>query len=336
MKSFLGPIAALAACAFISGCGGNCPPCGGGKGVAAVVAGETITMEELNDAAKDRLARIDTEIYRTKRKVLDDLIEEKLVAAAAQRENMSVEEYVAKEVGSKAEKPTEEEVRALYDTRKGAINKPFEEVRGQIEAFLVMNRAAHAQTELMAKLREGAEVRVELSPPRVEIAIGDVPTIGEEDAEVTLIEFSDYQCPFCKRARPTIWRLVDEYKGKLKYVFLDFPLSFHRDAKKAHEAARCAGDQGKYYEYNRKVFENQAKMGVGDLKKYAKQLNLDMDQFNNCLDSSKYASAVEEMMAKGARAGVSGTPAFFINGIMLSGAQPYEAFKEIIDAELER
>jgi protein-disulfide isomerase len=160
--------------------------------------------------------------------------------------------------------------------------------------------------------------------------------MGDKDAKVTLVEFSDYQCPFCKRVRPTIWRLVDEYKGKLRYVFMDFPLSFHKDAKKAAEAARCAGDQGKYFEMNRKLFDNQDKIGIGNLKGYAKELGLDVKKFDKCLDDGAHTKDIEASIAKGSSVGVSGTPAYFINGIMISGAQPYESFKELIDSELKR
>ncbi len=336
MKRFIGSFVCVALAALLWGCNKPCTTCNNDEGTAAVVNGEVITMKSLNSAAKDRLARIDTEIYEIKKKVLDSLIEEKLIAAAAKKKGVSVDKFMYEEIDAKAAKPTEEEVKALYDAREGAITKSFDEVKGQIAEYLDFNRKAEARAELIAKLREDAKIEMKLSPPRVGIDIGDVPAIGDDSAKVTIVEFSDYQCPFCKRVRPTIWRLVDEYEGKLKYVFLDFPLSFHRDAKKAHEAARCAGDQGKYYEYNKKLFDNQSNLMPNDLKKYAKQLDLDLNKFDHCLDTGTHAALVEEMIEKGAKAGVSGTPAFFINGIMLSGARPYESFKELIDMEIEK
>jgi len=335
MKRFLGIISVFVLAACASSCGNRNSQCGDEGGMAAVVDGETITMEELNRAAKDRLARINTEIYQVKKTVLDSLIEEKLITKAAKDKGMSVEKYM-EEVRAGLPEPTEKEVRALYDAREGAISQSFDEVRGQISEYLMQNRMAQARADLLAKLKDGSRVEIKLSPPRTDIEVGDAPAVGKDNSKVTIIEFSDYQCPFCKRVRPTVWRIVDEYKGEAQYVFMDFPLSFHRDAKKAHEAARCAGDQDKYYEYNRKLFDNQAKLSIDDLKKYAKQLNLNMDEFNGCLESGKHAPTVEAMMAKGVAVGVSGTPAFFINGIMLSGARPYESFKEIIDTELKR
>ena len=336
MKRLFGILSIFALLVCVSSCGGGAKSCGEEGGVAAVVNGAPITMEELNRAAKDRLARIDTEIYRAKKTVLDSLVEEKLIAEAAKKKGLSVDKYMEEEVGAGVSQPTNDEVRALYDARKGAISQPFDEVKGQISEYLRQNRMAQARAALLAKLEADSKVEIKLSPPRTEVDVGDAPAIGDDGAKVTVIEFSDYQCPFCKRVRPTIWRIVDEYKGDVRYVFMDFPLNFHRDAKKAHEAARCAGDQGKYYEYNRKLFDNQAKLKIDDLKKYAKQLNLNMDEFSECLNSGKHGPTVEGMIAKGVGVGVSGTPAFFINGIMISGARPYESFKEIIDAELKR
>jgi protein-disulfide isomerase len=305
--------------------------------VAAVVGGETITMGELDAEARDQLSKVSMQIYQIKKRVLDSMIEDKLLAAAAKKKGVAVEKYMEEEIGSKATPPSDEEVKALYDARKGAINKPFEEVKDQIAAFLAQNKKMQAQAEVLAALRKDAIVKIELNPPRTRIELGDAaPSMGDKDAKVTLVEFSDYQCPFCKRVRPTIWRLMDEYKGKIRYVFLDFPLSFHKDSKKAHEAARCAGDQGKYFEFNRKVFDTQEKISVADLKNDAKELKLDTKKFDECLDAGTYARAVDESIKKGADSGVSGTPAFFINGIMISGSQPYEAFKDLIDSELSR
>ncbi len=314
------------------------PSAGGSApgGVAATIGGVAITMDELNAAAKSQLQKVDTEVYQIRKRVLDDLIEEKLVEEAAKKKGVSVEKYLAEELDSKVAAPSEEEMKALYDSSKDRLGKSYDEVKGQISDYLTTNRKMRAKADLMASLREGAEVKINIEPPRIVIDVKDAEVMGEKGAKIQLIEFSDYQCPFCKRVRPTIWRLMDEYKGKISYVFLDFPLSFHKEAKKAHEAAHCAGDQGKYYDYNRKIFDNQTKLGVDDLKGYAKELGLNAAEFDKCLSTDKFAKRVEQNMKTGAGAGVTGTPAFFINGILLSGAQPYDSFKEIIESELKR
>ena len=159
-------------------------------------------------------------------------------------------------------------------------------------------------------------------------------TKGIENSPVTIIEYSDYQCPYCARAEATIKDVLDEYGSKIYFVYKDFPLPFHNNAQKAAEASRCALEQGKYWEYHDLLFENQQSLDSNSLKKYAKNMGLEEAKFSNCLDSNKYADAVKQDIGEGQKAGVSGTPTFFVNGEILVGAQPFDAFKEIIDKEL--
>lgn len=173
----------------------------------------------------------------------------------------------------------------------------------------------------------------------MEISIDDDAVKGNSDAPVTIIEFSDYECPFCGRHfEQTYSQIVKEYvdTGKVKLVFRDFPLDFHESAQKAAEAAECAGEQGKYWEMHDKLFENQNALDVDSLKQYAKDIGLNTANFDSCLDSGEMEDEVKEDMVDGQNYGVSGTPAFFINGRLLTGAQPFSAFKEIIDSELEK
>lgn len=304
--------------------------------VAATVNGTPITIEELDATLKNQLARVQTQIYQIRKQGLDDIVENKLIEEAAKKKGKSVEEFTKEEIDTKAQEPTEQEVRSLYEARKGKETLPFEKVKDQLIAFLKQNRRNQAQQALVASLKKDADVKVMLDVPRVKVEVADAPAIGPKDAKVTLIEFSDYQCPFCKRVRPTIWQLVDQYKDKMRYVFMDFPLSFHQFSRKAHEAAHCAGDQGKYFEYNRKIFDSQTNLSVDDLKKYAKDLMLNTTRFNKCLDSGAHAKNVDKSIALGSSVGVTGTPSFFIDGIQLSGAQPIDAFKTIIDDELKK
>ena len=161
---------------------------------------------------------------------------------------------------------------------------------------------------------------------------------GKKDAPVTIIEFSEYQCPFCKRfVDSTYPSIIKDYvdTGKVRYVFRDFPLGFHDQAKPAAMAAECAGDQGKYWEYHDLLFKNQASLSAANYKKWAKDLKLDTTKFDACVDTNKYKAEVEKDFSDGQKAGVSGTPAFFINGKMISGAQPYSVFKTEIEAALK-
>jgi protein-disulfide isomerase len=331
----LAVVFAFTACPSKTNKSGDTMP-GDGAGVAAVVNGKTITIAQLDTAAKSQLQKVKGEIYKVRKRQLDELIEETLIEEAAKKQNMSVDAYLDKEVNSKVQDPTEQEIKALYEARKARIGRKFDEVKGQLAEYLQRTRMARARNELIMKLRKAADVKIDLQPPRVEIDLTGIPIMGDKDAEIVIVEFSDYQCPFCKRVRPTIWRLMEEYKGKIAYAFVDFPLSFHKEAQKAHEAGHCAADQDKYYEYNKILFEHQRGLKVKDLKKYASELKLNQKKFDKCLDSGKYKDKVAKSVQKGVNAGVSGTPAFFINGIMLSGAQPYESFVEVIEAETKR
>ena len=176
-------------------------------------------------------------------------------------------------------------------------------------------------------------------PSKVEVSVDDDPVEGSENAPVTLIEFSDFECPFCGRFfQQTLPQIEENYikTGKVRHVFRDFPLTFHQYAQKAAEASECADEQGKFWEYHDKLFENQNALDTGSLKQYAKDLGLDTAKFNSCLDSGKMTSEVQKDFSDGAQSGVSGTPTFFINGIQIVGAQPYSAFEQLIEQELNK
>ncbi len=158
--------------------------------------------------------------------------------------------------------------------------------------------------------------------------------LGSKQAPVTIVEFADFQCPFCKRAEEPLKEVRAKYGDKIRLVYMDFPLQFHANAMLAAEAARCAGEQGKFWPFHDELFTDQSKIGTADLKAAAAKLGLNKDQFNTCLDQRKYEAEIHKDMAAGQSIGVSGTPAFFINGREISGAQPAGAFSEIIDEEL--
>lgn len=315
---------------FIGGCSGQ------GSNVVATIGSTKITEAELNEAAKGQLGKIEAQIYQIKRRTLEGLVQEKIIEEAAKKAGKSVDDYLASEVDSKITPPEEGEVKAIYEAQKGKMKEPFEKMKDDIVQYLTQSQRVKAQRQLFSTLEKEYPITIMFDPPRTKVGEGTIPALGPDNAPITLVEFSDYQCPFCKRARPTIWQVLDEYKDKIKYVYRDFPLSFHSLAQKAHEAARCAGDQGKYFEFNRKLFDNQHAITVDDIKKYAADMQLDVAAFNQCLDSGKHAAAVQQDIEDGVAVGVSGTPAFFINGIMLSGAQPYQAFREVIEGELKK
>jgi protein-disulfide isomerase len=157
---------------------------------------------------------------------------------------------------------------------------------------------------------------------------------GDKNAKVTLVEYSDFQCPYCGAVTPTLEKILSDYKGKVKLIFRHYPLSFHENAQKAAEASECASEQGKFWEMHDKMFTNQSALTVDNLKQYAKDLKLNTTKFNSCLDSGKYAQKVKDEETQGTQYGVEGTPATFVNGTLVSGAVPYDSFKQVIDAAL--
>jgi protein-disulfide isomerase len=181
---------------------------------------------------------------------------------------------------------------------------------------------------------------VNLKPPpiqRVEVSIQGAPFKGGDKAPVTIVEFSDFHCPFCKRVVSTLAQLESKYGDKVKLVFRDFPIeSLHPGASKAHEAARCAGEQGKFWPYHDKLFAGPSKSSPEILKGFAKEVGLNGAAFEACLNSGKHQAAIKKDIEEGQRLGVTGTPAFFINGRLFTGAQPLEAFARVIDEELAR
>jgi len=159
---------------------------------------------------------------------------------------------------------------------------------------------------------------------------------GDKNAKVTLIEYSDFQCPFCSRHVPTLDKILADYQGKVRLVFRNFPLtSLHPYAQKAAEAAECAGDQNKFWEMHDKLFANQDALTVDNLKQYAKDLGLDSSKFDSCLDSGKYVERISTQATEAQAAGITGTPGTFVGSTLVKGAYPYDTFKQIIDSLLK-
>ncbi len=281
-------------------------------------------------------AELDAAVYDQKKQALDQMLVRRLVEQKAKAENISVEDLVKREIQDKLKKPTDEELKKFYDEQaKRQPLPPFDQIKDQIVQYLERPQMAAAQQAFVEKLKKDANVVVNLKPPRVEVA-AEGPSKGPANAPVTIVEFSDYECPYCSRAEEVVNRVMKDYDGKVRLVYRDYPLPIHPQAQKAAEAANCAGDQGKYWEMHEKLFANQQALGVDALKGYAKDLKLDDAKFDKCLDSGEKAKGIEESKKAGEKLGVTGTPAFFINGLQLTGAQPYEEFKTLIDGELAR
>ncbi len=305
------------------------------SGTSKVVArldGEPITDDDLD--IKAELTRLEQEAYKARQEALDRVITARVLEKEAKKNGIDVEELLKVNVDDAVAKPAPAEVRAFYEQRKSRFRKPFEEVEEQAAAILEALNIREARLKYAAGLRKDSKVEILISAPRLPVNLENAHRRGPADAPVTLVEFSDFQCPFCRRVQPTLESLFDEYEGKISWVYKDLPLtSIHPDAVGAAEAARCAGDQGKFWEYRDALFA-ESRVTKQIHPKIVEALDLDTTAFEECLSTKKYNQAVQADGAEAKSLGISGTPAFIVNGILLSGAQPKEAFVRIIDAEL--
>jgi protein-disulfide isomerase len=312
------------------------PPAVSGVGVVAEVNGAPILASELEEKVAGRLARLRQEEYEIRRQTLDELIAERLVATEAAKRKVSADELLRQEVDAKTVAMPPAQVEAIYEqnkerfagqTRADALARIRDVVGGRAKAE---RRAAYER-----ELRDAARVAVRIEAPRtaVEVPAG-APSTGPADARVTIVEFTDYQCPYCHRAQAVVDQLLARYSGKVRFVHMDFPLDGHPRALPAARAARCAGEQGKFWEYHRGLMTAPGLLDDADLKGRASALGLDASAFSACLSSPRHDEAIQASFRRGEGLGVTGTPAYFINGRLLSGARPLEAFAEVVDAEL--
>lgn len=309
---------------------------------AARIGDRVITVKELEDRWRASNpadhAEVVQKLYEGRRGALEEMLAETLISQAAKGKGMSADAWVESEISTRVTPVTEADVVAFY---QGNINqmqgRALDAMAPAIRRFLTEQKETQARQALLAELRKaGPEVRVLFAAPRLTIDIEATdPALGTAAAPVTIVEFSDFQCPFCQRVAPTIKQVKAKYGDKVRIVWKDFPLTqIHQQAFKAGEAAHCAGDQGKFWEYHDQLFGNQQSLQPADLKRYAGELTLDAAKFGECLESSKYGERVRNGVAQGMTLGVNSTPTIYINGRVLSGAQPYEAFAAIIDEEL--
>jgi protein-disulfide isomerase len=315
-----------------------------GSEVAARVGDRAITTKELDDRWRQLDAAGQSEatqkLYEGRRSALEEIVADSLIAEAAKGKGLSPDAYLEAELSQRTKPVADADVVAFYQANANQMQgRSLSDMAPAITRYLTDQQRAVARQALLAELRKGGPtVRVLFEPPRHEITIDAAdPSLGPASAPVTIVEYSDFQCPFCQRVAPTLKRVRETYGDKVRIVWKDFPLTqIHPDAFKAGEAAHCAGDAGKYWEYHDLLFANQQALGTDDLKKYAASLGIDSAMFAACLDGGTHGERVRNGVAEGGRLGVNSTPTVYINGRFLSGAQPFEVFQSVIDEELSR
>jgi protein-disulfide isomerase len=307
----------------------------------AIVNGTAITNAEVESALGPSLAKLEEQVYELKRTKLNALIDDTLISVEAKKRGISTDALIQAEVTAKLTPVTDEEIAVFYGANQARLQKDLNAWRAEVRAFLVQQRAAERRQAFAKELRAAGKVDVLLAAPkliRAEVSTAGAFAKGGAAAPVTIVEFSDFHCPFCKRVQPIVAQVLKKYGDKVRLVYKDFPLdSLHPQARAASEAARCAGEQGKFWEFHDKIYAGGSESSAATMTQYAKEVAVgDMAKFEACVTSRKYQTVVQRDVAEGIKLGLTGTPGFFINGRLLSGSQPLEAFASIIDAELEQ
>jgi protein-disulfide isomerase len=303
----------------------------------------SLSRAELQESVATELAQMESEYlmnrYQMESQAAGQLALERVLQEAADARGLTIEGMLMEDVEGTIEPATEAEIEAFYPRVAQRLGgAPLTEVH-DIVANVVMEqkRAAAAQQYVTAM---GAAHNIETSIPfpnlpRMDVSTDGDPSVGPSDAPITIIEFGEFQCPYCGRAQEVVDRLMAEYEGQIQFVYRDFPLGFHDRAIPAAIAANCAEPQGKYWEIHRMMMAAQHDLSEPTLTGYATELDLDMEAWTTCRADPAQAAEVQADMADGSALGITGTPAFFVNGVFLAGAMPYETFKQIIDGDLE-
>jgi protein-disulfide isomerase len=301
----------------------------------ATVDGQAITDDDINPYVQSQLRPLRDQEYQIKRKALDNLVNQRVLEAEAKKKGFTTDMLLQQEVDAKVAEPTDVELNAIYAVQKEQLNRPFEEVKPQLQQNLKKAKIQQARQEYSAHLREQAKVSILLSPPRVQVGVDPARVRGNPKASVMIVEFSDYQCPYCGQVEATLKNVLAKHEGVVALAFRDMPIAqIHPFAQGAAEASRCAGEQGKFWEYHDLLFADQGSLDRNGLIAKAAKLRLDAKQFEGCISSEKFKAQVQQDSQEGMRAGVSGTPGFFINGIFMSGAQPEATFEKAIEEQL--
>lgn len=313
----------------------------------AILEGVPLTEAEVRLAAVEDLERLEArrlqfeathraEEHEILEEALKGLIADRILIAEAESQDITVDELLAAEVAAKAPVADDEEVRNVYDLNQEQLSNVSQEVGlGRVREFLAQRSYDRTLEAYVSALREKYDVESFLGPYRVDVVSEGHPMRGPAEAPVTIVEFSDFECPYCRQTVPVLQRIREEYGNQVRLVYRQFPLnSIHPRAQKAAEASLCADDQGQFWSMHDALFLEPVELEAASLREKAAGVGLEMDDFNQCLDEGRNAERVEADIRAGVVAGVTGTPAIFVNGRPVTGGLPFDAFSAIIDEEL--
>ena len=321
-------VAALAGSLAASDNGKSATP----TGLAAIeIDGASFSLADLQRKSSGALFQARNALFEAERKAADEFINDYLLEREAKKENITVDQLLERRAYSTFKEPSEEALRVYYDGLD--TTESFDAVRDKIRDVIRQRRMAKAKAAYVKSLRSQAKVTLRLAPPRAQITAENAPVRGASTAAVTLIEYADYECPYCQQIQPVVSKLEADYKGRIAFAYKDVPLPMHAHAQKAAEAAHCAGAQGKYWEYHDLLFATK-QYDLAQLKEHARTLKLDGKAFDQCLDSGAQAGRIKITADEAQSIGLPGTPGFFVNGRFVNGAVDYQILQQIIEEEL--
>ena len=312
----------------------------GGDEAVAKIDGQVLTLADLEEFVAPALDQISRQRHQVLEQGLGQLVDQRLLEAEAERRRIDLADLLELERANQGGPVTDGDIDAWYQSNQARVRQPKEAVAEQIRSYLEHQRTQAARTRLLAGLRQQHQVEVILEPFRVDLSVAPRHhRKGPEDAPITLVEFSDFQCPGCRRINPILDQVRETYGDKVQLVFKQLPLlSIHPQAQKAAEAALCAGDQGQFWAMHDALFANQRAFEVEQLKTRAGELGLDQATFDRCLDEDSHRQTVLDDLAAAQNLGLSSTPSLFVNGrpVDLTQGSPAGQLTNLIDDELRR
>lgn len=310
------------------------------EGLAAQIGDMEITNAEIEDGIESELFEAETKVFDIKFNRLKSLLLQRYMDKDPRKKGLSNDEFLEKHI-AKDVVISEKQIDAFIKDQNIPAEHINPQVREKIKNYLEMERKKEAVDKWLAEQTKKTPVEVFIPKPRrpsFPVEVGNAPMTGGKDAKVTIVEFSDFQCPFCAKGADVLKEIKKKYGNKVKIAFKNFPLPFHNHAETAAVAGLCANEQGSEYfwKYHDEMFANQDSLDAEGLKKMAKKVGLKADAFEKCLGENKYLAQVKADMEEGRKVKVKSTPTFFINGKLINGAQPLDVFSEIIDEEMAR
>jgi predicted DsbA family dithiol-disulfide isomerase len=309
----------------------------GQKELVATFDGESISSAKLEELVGEKLLRLKTEEYLLRRATLDEHIDSLLLSREASKRKTTVKKLLQQEVTDRIQPVNVTEAQAVVaNAPENFSSMTKEEAVKVVMDHLQRKRTTMRRTEFLTSLRAAYSYTMLLDPPRLTQQFADGPSVGPKDATVSIIEFSDFQCPACIQLKPTLDRLRQEYANQVRLTFKQFPLPMHRQAAKAADAALCAAEQNRFWEMHDVLFANQDLLKQEQFTELARRAGLNQTAFKSCFNSNRTTHRRIKEVFEGRSADISSTPTLFINGRMITGARPYESLREIIEEELKR